>query len=71
MNAFQKLVKGITGEGEGLTTASCRRCQGRDAQTAWDTVGLLRDENRGLKERVSELEKCVEGALDAVNGLRL
>ena len=38
---------------------------------AWDTVGLLRAENRGLKERVGELEGCVEGALDLCSGLGL
>jgi hypothetical protein len=36
---------------------------------AWDTVGLLRDENRGLKRRVEELETGVGAALDLVNGL--
>jgi hypothetical protein len=32
---------------------------------------LLQDENRGLKQRVGDLETAVEGALDAVNGLVL
>ncbi|KAH6671524.1 hypothetical protein F5X68DRAFT_235905 [Plectosphaerella plurivora] len=72
MTAFQKLVKGFTGDADaGSSSASCRNCQGQDGQVAWDTVGVLRDENRSLKVRVTELERCVEGALDAVNGLRL
>ena len=49
----------------------CANCRGQDSSVAWDTVGLLRAENRGLKERVGELEGCVEGALDLCSGLGL
>ncbi|KAK0732798.1 hypothetical protein B0T21DRAFT_412954 [Apiosordaria backusii] len=68
MNAFQKIFKGIAGDGGGLE-GGCRNCKGQDASVAWDTVGLLRDENRQLKGRVGELEGVVEGALDLVNGI--
>lgn len=64
MSAFQKILKGISGE-----EAGCENCKGQDASVAWDTVGLLRDENRHLKTRVGELEVAVEGALDLVNGI--
>jgi cell division septation protein DedD len=47
----------------------CANCRGQDSSVAWDTVGLLRAENRGLKERVGELEASVEGALDLCSGL--
>lgn len=67
MSTFQKLMKGISGEG----SDGCRNCKGQDASAAWDTVSLLRDENKSLKGRVSELEDCLEGALDAVNGIGL
>lgn len=67
MTTFQKLMKGISGDG----TDGCRNCKGQDASVAWDTVGLLRDENKNLKQRVGELEDCLEGALDAVNGIGL
>lgn len=67
MSTFQKLMKGISGDG----TDGCRNCKGQDASIAWDTVGLLRDENKGLKQRMGELEDCLEGALDAVNGIGL
>ncbi|KAL2201028.1 hypothetical protein P885DRAFT_56445 [Corynascus similis CBS 632.67] len=66
MGAFQKILKGISGE-----TVGCSNCKGQDASVAWDTVGLLRDENRHLKNRVGELEVAVEGALDLVNGIGL
>ncbi|KAJ4391195.1 hypothetical protein N0V93_004812 [Gnomoniopsis smithogilvyi] len=67
MSTFQKLMKGISGDG----IDGCRNCKGQDASVAWDTVGLLRDENKQLKHRVGELEDCLEGALDAVNGIGL
>ncbi|AEO68864.1 uncharacterized protein THITE_2118616 [Thermothielavioides terrestris NRRL 8126] len=73
MSAFQKILKGISGEpAEGAGAKNgCPNCQGQDASVAWDTVSLLRDENRHLKKRVGELEGAVEGALDLVNGIGL
>lgn len=65
LTTFQKLVKGISGED------GCGNCRGQDASVAWDTVSLLRDENRSLKHRVAQLEVVVEGALDVVNGIGL
>lgn len=66
LNAFQKMFRGMAGEEGG---GRCANCRGGEAAVAWDTVSLLRDENRGLKERVGVLEGVVEGALDAVNGV--
>lgn len=72
MSAFQKLVRGISGETAYLRAGhGCESCQGQDASIAWDTASLLRDENRGLKRRVGELETAVEEALDAVMGFNL
>ncbi|CAJ2507011.1 Uu.00g081970.m01.CDS01 [Anthostomella pinea] len=72
MTAFQKLVKNISGEaGDNMGSDGCRNCRGQDSSVAWDTVSLLRDENRGLKQRVAQLEITVDGALDVVNGIGL
>lgn len=86
MSMFQKVLKGISGDptaaaGGGRDSdetfegpggrRGCRNCKGQDASVAWDTVSLLRDENRGLKQRVAQLETSVESALDAVNGVGL
>ncbi|KAI2639899.1 hypothetical protein GGS26DRAFT_587350 [Hypomontagnella submonticulosa] len=68
LTAFQKLVKGISGEG---AVDGCSNCRGQDSSVAWDTVSLLRDENKSLKHRVAQLEVVVEGALDVVNGIGL
>ncbi|KAK0646275.1 hypothetical protein B0T16DRAFT_458211 [Cercophora newfieldiana] len=71
MSAFQKIIKGIAGETEDAGVGTCRNCKGQDASVAWDTVSLLRDENKHLKQRVGQLEVAVEGALDLVNGIGL
>ncbi|TWU73528.1 hypothetical protein ED733_003189 [Metarhizium rileyi] len=75
MSAFQKLFKGISGDsgrdGERFGVQTCQNCQGQDVSVAWDTASLLRHENKGLKERVGELETAVDEALDVVMGLRL
>ena len=57
--------------GIGMGDSGCKNCRGRDASVAWDAVGLLRMENRGLKDRVGTLEGAVEGALDLCGGLRV
>lgn len=67
MSTFQKLMKGISGDG----SDGCRNCKGQDSSIAWDTVSMLRDENKNLKSRVGELEDCLDGALDVVNGIGL
>ncbi|RYP48420.1 hypothetical protein DL768_005693 [Monosporascus sp. mg162] len=72
LSTFQKLVKGISGGDQAESPdGSCRNCRGRGSSAAWDTVSHLRDENKGLKQRVAQLEVAVEGALDAVKGIGL
>lgn len=74
MTAFQKLFKTMgneTSKNTSVVAASCSNCQGQASSVAWDTVDLLKGENKGLKLRVEELESAVEGALDVVNGLVL
>ncbi|KAH6654390.1 hypothetical protein BKA67DRAFT_535711 [Truncatella angustata] len=70
MSTLQKLMKNISGETlKDGGSDGCRNCRGQDSSAAWDTVGLLRDENRALKQRVAELEIAIEGVLDLVNGV--
>jgi hypothetical protein len=74
MTTFQKIIKGVVDVAEEIgqelgTVQECRNCAGKEASVAWDTVSLLRDENKHLKQRVGQLEVAVEGALDLVNGL--
>lgn len=65
LTTFQKLFK-IDPDRD---IKGCRNCQGQDASVAWDTVSLMKAENKTLKERVSELEEAVEEVLDVVNGV--
>lgn len=69
MSAFQKLMKGFSEAtlGDTQATHGCSNCHGQSASMAWDTASVMRDENRGLKNRVTELESALEGALDIVN----
>lgn len=78
MTTFQKLVKNVVSSalkeeedeyGGGGT--SCRNCRGQDASFAWNTVSLLRDENKHLKQRVGQLDAAIDGALDLANGIGL
>ncbi|KAF7879263.1 hypothetical protein EAF04_000460 [Stromatinia cepivora] len=66
-SAFRKIL-GI-GSSESSPTNACSNCSGQGASMAWDTVGLLRAENKSLKDRVSHLEGAVDGALDICGGL--
>jgi len=70
MTAFQKLFKGISGgdPSRAQDVHGCSNCQGKTSSVAWDTVSLLRDENKGLKRRVEELETGLDAALDLVQG---
>jgi hypothetical protein len=73
-STFQKLLSGMSSspdeekkdpyEGIGMGLEGCGNCRGKDASAAWDAVGLMRAENKGLKERIGELETSIEDALD-------
>ncbi|KAL1894702.1 hypothetical protein Sste5346_005675 [Sporothrix stenoceras] len=79
-STFQKLMKNVTAaikdeepfsDRLSGSSSSCRNCRGEDVSFAWNTVSVLRDENKHLKQRVGQLELAVEGALDMVNGVGL
>lgn len=55
-------------DGIGMGETGCSNCRGKDSSVAWDTVGMMRAENKGLKDRLYELEKAVECASDMCNG---
>ena len=73
-STFQKIMQGMTSsapsptayDGLGMGEEGCANCRGKDTSVAWDTVGLLKVENQGLKGRVAQLEDAVDGAMDAV-----
>ncbi|KAG9240020.1 hypothetical protein BJ878DRAFT_546694 [Calycina marina] len=72
-STFQKLMRANTVVG-GISSPTkevhgCSNCRGQQASVAWDTVGLLKAENKGLKDRVETLEDAVDNALDLCAGL--
>ncbi len=54
---------GIVEEPSQLTCANCNSVQ---ASEAWSILGVLKEENANLKERVGELEGALDGCLDLV-----
>lgn len=58
---------GSTNEsGLGLSEMGCSNCRGGSSSVAWDAVGLLRAENKSLKDRVGLLEDTVHDALSLI-----
>ncbi|KAE8441111.1 hypothetical protein EG329_005853 [Mollisiaceae sp. DMI_Dod_QoI] len=55
----------------GMGDDGCSNCRGQTSSVAWDTVGLMRAENKGLKHRVADLEKAVDEASDLCDGFGL
>jgi len=69
-STFQKILHANSRTSTGVEeNHECANCRGQHASVAWDTVGLLKAENKGLKERVGILEHTVEDALDMCDGL--
>ena len=44
----------------------CTNCHGVRPSDAWPIVGVLKEENQGLKQRIGELEGALEGCLSIV-----
>jgi len=68
---LQKIMRGISGEGKdgaGAPPEACSNCRGQKTSAAWDTVSLLRDENRELKAHRAEMEVGIDEALEILSG---
>jgi hypothetical protein len=44
----------------------CGNCHGVPASEAWSVMGILKDENRGLKTRLGELELVIDDCIGLV-----
>ena len=73
-STFSKILRGgsvsnsVDEAKEDDVNERCRNCHGGDAGVAWDSVGLLKMENKGLKSKVEVLEGGVDGTLDLITG---
>jgi hypothetical protein len=71
-SAYDRVMKASSGLGSSLTgfmtTSRCSNCYGLSSAEAWSVVSMLKDENKALKNRMSELEDAVEECITLVGG---
>ncbi|KAJ5665576.1 uncharacterized protein N7477_008024 [Penicillium maclennaniae] len=72
-STYDRVMKGLasTRLGSSLGASSgnsnqCGNCHGVPASEAWSVMGVLKDENRGLKTRLGELELVIDDCLGLV-----
>ncbi|KAL3471396.1 hypothetical protein BJX99DRAFT_237550 [Aspergillus californicus] len=69
-SAYDRVFKGLTSSG--ITSAwtgnasRCRICHGVPSSEAWSVMGVLKEENKGLKTRLGELEMVIDDCLSLV-----
>lgn len=69
-SAYDRVVKGLAstrlGSSFGGNSNQCTNCHGVRASEAWSVMGVLKDENKGLKTRLGELELVIDDCLGLV-----
>ncbi|KAJ5836602.1 hypothetical protein N7447_002628 [Penicillium robsamsonii] len=71
-SAYDRVLKGLASTRLGSSfagngnTSNCNICYGVPASEAWSVMGILQDENRGLKTRLGELEVVIDDCLGLV-----
>jgi hypothetical protein len=69
-SAYDRVLKGLAstrlGSSFGGNSPNCTNCYGVPASEAWSVMGVLKDENRGLKTRLGELEVVIDDCLGLV-----
>ena len=71
-STYDRVMKGLasTRLGSSFTNTGnsnqCGNCHGVPASEAWSVMGVLKDENRGLKTRLGELELVIDDCLGLV-----
>ncbi|RDW74363.1 uncharacterized protein DSM5745_07025 [Aspergillus mulundensis] len=69
-SAYNRVIKGLASSG--ITSAwtgnsaKCRICYGVPSSEAWSVMGVLKEENKGLKTRLGELEMVIDDCLSLV-----
>ncbi|KAL1974565.1 hypothetical protein VTN31DRAFT_4769 [Thermomyces dupontii] len=68
LSAYDRIVRGLTPFTSTFSggTSKCSNCHGVRPSEAWSVVGVLKDENKGLKERIGELESVIDDCLGLV-----
>lgn len=70
-SAYDRVIKGIASTRLGSSFVGsnpnqCGNCHGVRASEAWSVMGILKDENRGLKTRLGELELVIDDCIGLV-----
>ncbi|KAJ5176732.1 uncharacterized protein N7482_002609 [Penicillium canariense] len=69
-STYDRVIKGLASTRLGSSFVgnvnNCTNCHGVRASEAWSVMGVLKDENRGLKTRLGELELVIDDCLGLV-----
>lgn len=70
-SAYDRVLKGLASTRLGSSfaasnTPNCNNCYGVPASEAWSVMGVLKEENQGLKTRLGELEVVIDDCLGMV-----
>ncbi|KZZ94127.1 hypothetical protein AAP_02220 [Ascosphaera apis ARSEF 7405] len=70
LSTYDRVLKGFasSGFGSAFKTSRCTNCSGVSASDAWSIINIMRDENRGLKSRIGDLECAMEDVIALVGG---
>ncbi|KAE8350936.1 hypothetical protein BDV28DRAFT_138158 [Aspergillus coremiiformis] len=60
-SAYDRVIKGIASSW--MNNSKCGICHGVPSSEAWSVLGILKEENKGLKERLGELEMVIDDCL--------
>ncbi|KAL1967646.1 hypothetical protein VTN77DRAFT_2903 [Rasamsonia byssochlamydoides] len=64
LSAYDRVIKGLSSTLGGAS--KCSNCHGVRASEAWSVVGVLKEENKGLKSRIGDLESVIDDCLSLV-----
>ncbi|QSS59532.1 hypothetical protein I7I51_08967 [Histoplasma capsulatum] len=75
-SAYDRMLRSISSANLGVSlmgssafsTSKCSNCHGATASDAWGVVSVLQEENRGLKNRIEELEVAIDECITLVGG---
>ncbi|KAJ9196036.1 hypothetical protein DTO166G4_6262 [Paecilomyces variotii] len=65
-SAYDRVITGLAGAFTGGNNSKCTNCHGIPSSEAWSVVGILKEENKGLKGRIGELETVIDDCLNLV-----
>ncbi|KAL1981427.1 hypothetical protein VTN96DRAFT_2687 [Rasamsonia emersonii] len=71
LSAYDRVIKGLSPltnalVGSNNSQSKCSNCHGVPASEAWSVLGVLGEENKGLKQRIGDLEAIIDDCLNIV-----